>query len=114
MLAIEPYSNMLTVEYCAKAVRLWSGVTIPPEVEQAGEIYTIPIPEEKIKNAHINPSVGDLSILRDAGTKLVFVSGQWDVLHADAEAFIKKMREAKCGSHIHCWGASIPLLPCSI
>lgn len=118
MLAIEPYSNMLTVEYCAKAVRLWSGVTIPPEVEQAGEIYTIPIPEEKIKNAHINPSVGDLSILRDAGTRLVFVSGQWDVLHADAEAFIKKCEKQSVevtyivGEHqFHCFPVAYDASP---
>lgn len=118
MLAIEPNSLMLTVEYCAKAVRLWAGVPVPAEIERAGKIWTIPIPEEKANNSHITPSAGDVGVLREAGTRVIFVSGEWDVLHADAEPFVERLEKEGVdvtyivGQHqLHCFPIALDASP---
>lgn len=118
MLAIEPKSLMLTVEYCAKAVRLWAGVPVPAEIERAGKIWAIPIPEEKANNPYINPSAGDVGILREAGTQVIFVSGEWDVLHADAGPFVERLEKEGVdvtyivGEHqLHCFPIALDASP---
>lgn len=116
MRKIAPYDVMLTPEYCHKAVRLWCGMSIPPQLQSTPS--AVQIPPEILSNAYINPSAGNLRLLAEAGTKLILVSGAWDVLHANMEPFVAKCEEAGVdltyivGEHqFHCFPIAVDASP---
>lgn len=50
--------------------------------------------EDKLRDPHISPLYGDLSIFRLVGTRLVIATGRYDILHPDIELFVKKASAA--------------------
>lgn len=116
MYAIAPYDLILTPEFCYKAMRLWAGIAIPASA--AADPGRVPIPPEILNNPHINPMAGDLTVFAKAGTKLILVSGTWDVLHADILLFANKAEQAGVemtfiqGEHqFHCFPIAIDVAP---
>lgn len=49
---------------------------------------------EDLKHPLISPIYDDVSILASAGTKLIIVSGTWDILYPDIELFVQQAEEA--------------------
>ncbi|KAF8315703.1 alpha/beta-hydrolase [Clavulina sp. PMI_390] len=94
MLAIEPCDNSLTTEICYLGMRIYTGVDIPPSSVQAGTIHTVPIPPSKVLDPCYSPAQGDPAVFREAGTKLVIVNAEWDVLFPDAEQYVQKLARA--------------------
>ena len=50
---------------------------------------------ESLRHPRVSPLYGDLSIFREAGTRLVITTGRHDVLHPDIELFVKKAEAAR-------------------
>ncbi|KAF8320474.1 alpha/beta-hydrolase [Clavulina sp. PMI_390] len=95
MLEIEPYDPMLTVAYIDLALRIYAGVPVPSSIARAERTYTIPMPSEIASQAAYSPLAGNPAILHDAGTKVIVVNGEWDVLYPDVEACVAKLAEAE-------------------
>ncbi|KAF8320476.1 hypothetical protein DL93DRAFT_2074159 [Clavulina sp. PMI_390] len=95
MLPIEPNDPILTVNDLDLALRIYAGVPVPPSTAKAERAYTIPIPSEIASQAAYSPLAGDPVIFREAGTKVIVVNGEWDVLYPDLEAYVAKLAEAK-------------------
>ncbi|KAF8308877.1 alpha/beta-hydrolase [Clavulina sp. PMI_390] len=118
MLAIEPYDNILTVEYCHLAMHIYAGIPVSPSASEAGLIHAIPIPDEVALNPAYSPKNGDPSIFREAGTKLIVVNGEWDVLYPNAEAYVEKLAAADVDvtyivgqQQCHIWPTMLGLTP---
>jgi acetyl esterase/lipase len=114
MYQVAPYDFRLSPEYCQKGSRLWAGVHIPPSAKPG----SVPIPPEILANPHLNPIAGDLGIFTEHGTKLIIVSGQWDILHPDILVFVDKAEKAGVqmtyieGEHqFHCFPVAVELYP---
>lgn len=96
MADVAPYDNMLTPTYCVGATRLWAGLANPsgePDVVAAS-----PMPQSILSNPHLNPMAADLGRLAESKTKLIIISGTWDVLHPDIVRFVDKCEEAGIGA----------------
>lgn len=78
----------------------------------------IPMPADVLVNPHMNPMAGDLGILASEGTKLILVSGAWDILHADIVEFANKAEKTGVqmtyieGEHqFHCFPVTVGVSP---
>jgi len=114
MYQVAPYDFIITPEHCQRGGRLWAGVHIPPSTRPG----SLPIPAEKLANPHLNPLAGDLNIFLNHGTKLVIVSGQWDILHPDILVFVDNAEKARVqltyieGEHqFHCFPVAVGVSP---
>ncbi|KAF8315704.1 alpha/beta-hydrolase [Clavulina sp. PMI_390] len=94
MLAIEPYDNSLKAESCNIGMRLYVGVDVPSSIVRAGAVHSIPIPSSIALDPCYSPMHGDPAVLRDAGTKLVIVNAEWDILFPDSDEYVNKLARA--------------------
>ena len=114
MYRVAPYDCILSPEHCQRGSRLWAGVHIPPSAKPG----SVPIPPEILANPYLNTLAGDLSIFTTHGTKLIVVSGQWDILHPDILVFVEKAEKAGVqmtyieGEHQHhCFAVTVGASP---
>ncbi|KAF8320475.1 alpha/beta-hydrolase [Clavulina sp. PMI_390] len=94
MLTIEPYDPFLAVDYAHVALRVYAGVSVPASVAHAGKAYTITMPVEMATNPAYSPQAGNPAFLREAGTKVIVVNGEWDILYPDAEHYVEMLAKA--------------------
>ncbi|KAF8323676.1 alpha/beta-hydrolase [Clavulina sp. PMI_390] len=122
MTALEPYDNMLSVQFVYQCMRVYAGVTVPMATALARQIDTIPIPPEIGLNPSYSPINGNPAIFKEAGTKLTIVSAEWDLLHPEADSYIDKLATAKVDityivgeKQFHCFPISLDASPeCAI
>ncbi|KAF8309635.1 alpha/beta-hydrolase [Clavulina sp. PMI_390] len=118
MKAIEPYDNMLSVQYCHLSICSYAGVPVPLSAALSSQIDKIALPTEFTKNPCFSPIEGNPVIFRETGTKLIIVNAEWDVLYADSEPYVKKLGEAGVDvtcivgqKQFHCFPVALDVSP---
>lgn len=96
MKKVAPNDPMLTVDYCIRAGRLWAGLSNPSA--EPSVVASLPMPESILSDPHMNPIAADLSKLASCDTKLIILSGTWDVLHPDILRFVDKCEREGIGA----------------